>query len=305
MIKRILTGSLIFLLTALMIASRFISIYFFDLFVMLISFTATYEMLKIYIKKDETVLPIKNRSYIILSLIYCYIAYLCYSAAKTILYALIYQIIAILFIFIIAFIIDIIYLSKLRKRNYEIENSKLLFSTFTTLKIMLYPITLISTLYGFGLSGMNITFGVIMVVLVFVVTMFTDVFAYAIGLSFHKGVLASQISPKKSISGAIGGLLGGIIGALSVFLVCEYVLKNNPFEVYGQVKTIVFFALAGVMGSVCTQIGDLVASYVKRNAGIKDYGSIFPGHGGMMDRIDGLMFTSTFIFIMMSLIFII
>ena len=305
MLKRSLTGLVIALLTTLAIASRYLSIYFFDLFVMIISFTATYEVLKVYIKKDESVLPIKNRSYIILSLIYCYVAYMCYSVAKTMLYALVYQLVSIFIIFIIAFIIDLIYLAKARKMGVEIENSKLLFSTFTTLKIMLYPITLISSLYGYGLAGMNITFGTIMVISVFAVTMLTDVFAYIFGMAFHKGVLASQISPKKSISGAIGGMFGGILGAALMLLLCLFVLKTNPFEIYGLKRTIAFFVIIGVVGSITTQIGDLVASFIKRNAQIKDFGSIFPGHGGMMDRIDGLMLTSAFTMITMTLLFLI
>ena len=133
--------------------------------------------------------------------------------------------------------------------------------------------------------------------------MCTDVFAYCFGMSFHKGVLASQISPKKSITGTIGGVFGGLVAGAGVLLVCMFALKENPFAVFPLWKTITFFVLAGVFGSAFTQIGDLVASAIKRNVGVKDYGKIFPGHGGMMDRVDGLMFTSTFIFAISTLIF--
>lgn len=305
MLKRTLTGLVIALITALMIASRYLTIYFFDFFVMLISYIATYEVLKVYIKKDDSVLPIKNRSYIILSLIYCYMVYMCYSMAKTILYAIIYQLVSIMIILIVAFIIDIVYLAKLRKAGIEIENSKLLYSTKSTLQIALYPITLLGTLYGFGIVGMDITFGTVLVITIFAVTMLTDVFAYLFGMAFHKGVLASQISPKKSISGAVGGLFGGLVGATTIFCICNFALKTNPFAGYELWRTITFFSLVGLFGSIITQIGDLFASYLKRNAGIKDFGNIFPGHGGMMDRLDGLMFTSTLTFILMALIFII
>lgn len=305
MLKRSLTGLVILLITALAIASRYVSIFFFDFFVMLISFTATYEVLKIEIKKENLDIPIKNRSYIYLSLAYCYVCYMCYSLAKTVLYAVVYQLIAFIVMFIIAFITDLVKLAKLRKAGLEVPHSELLSSTLKTLKIMLYPVTLISTLYGFGIAGMGKDFGTIMVVLIFAVTMLTDVMAYVVGMSFHKGVLASQISPKKSISGSIGGLLGGVIGAGVVFAIAEFVLSVNPLDVYPLWKQITFYSVVGVVGSICTQLGDLVASYIKRGAGVKDFGNIFPGHGGMMDRIDGLMLTSTLTFLSMIVIFLI
>lgn len=305
MLKRSLTGLVILTLTALAIASRYISIFFFDFFVMLISFTATYEILKVELKTENPDIPIKNRSYLYLTLAYCYICYMCYSIAKTVVYAILYQLIAFVIMFIIAFITDIFYLAKARKQGIDIPNNALLSSTFKTVKIMLYPITLISTLYGFGLAGMGKDFGTMIVILIFAVTMLTDVMAYVVGMTFHKGVLASQLSPKKSISGSIGGLLGGLIGAASVYLICEFALKTNPFAIYSLVEQITFFSVVGLFGSIATQIGDLLASYVKRNAGIKDYGKIFPGHGGMMDRMDGLMFTSTIAFISMIIIFLI
>lgn len=305
MLKRSLTGLVILALTALAIASRYVSIFFFDFFVMLISFTATYEVLKLEIKKENFEQPIKNRSYIYLSLAYCYVCYMCYSLAKTVLYAVIYQLISFVVIFIIAFITDLIKLAKLRKAGLEVPHGELISSTLKTLKIMLYPVTLISTLYGFGIAGMGKDFGTMMVILVFAVTMLTDVLAYVVGMTFHKGVLASQISPKKSISGSIGGLLGGLIGAAAVFCVCEFLLKANPFDVYPLWKQLTFFSVVGFIGSICTQLGDLVASYIKRGAGIKDFGNIFPGHGGMMDRIDGLMLTSTLTFLSMIVIFLI
>lgn len=305
MLKRTLTGAAILLITALAILGRSVSIFFFDCFVMVISFVACYEMIKIQVAKEDPELKIKNRSYIYLSLAYCYIVYMCYAMAKTYLYAIVYQLIAFVVMFIIAFIVDIIYLAKLRKAQIEIPTEKLLESTFATIKLMLYPVTLISTLYGFGISGMAKDFGTYIVILILAVTMLTDVFAYIFGMTFHKGVLASQLSPKKSISGAIGGLFGGILASALVYIVTNLLLNNNPFAGYSDAQVIVFFALVGIVGSVLVQIGDLVASYIKRKSGVKDYGKIFPGHGGMMDRIDGLMMCSMFTFLSMIFIFLI
>lgn len=304
MLKRTLTGAVILLITALAIAARSISIYFFDLFVLVLSFVATYELIKANLVEEQQInLQKKNTSYAYIPLIYCYLCYMSYSVAKTVTYAIIYQIIMFLVCYLISFIIDLMYLAKLRKNNIEIDQQYVLRSTKISASIMLYPITLIGTLYGFGIAGTNAILGTVLVITVFLVTMATDVFAYIFGMAFHKGVLASQISPKKSISGAIGGIVGGVVVAAGVYLVCAFVLKSNPFAAYETWKVIVFFAVVGVLGSIFTMIGDLVASAIKRKIGIKDFGRIFPGHGGMMDRIDGLCFTSTLVFVVATLIF--
>lgn len=304
MLKRTLTGAVILLITALAIAARSISIYFFDLFVLVISFVATYELIKANLVEEQQInLQKKNTSYAYIPLIYCYLCYMSYSVAKTVTYAIIYQIIMFLVCYLISFIIDLMYLAKLRKNNIEIDQQYVLRSTKISASIMLYPITLIGTLYGFGIAGTNAILGTVLVITVFLVSMATDVFAYIFGMAFHKGVLASQISPKKSISGAIGGIVGGVVVAAGVYLVCAFVLKSNPFAAYETWKVIVFFAVVGVLGSIFTMIGDLVASAIKRKIGIKDFGRIFPGHGGMMDRIDGLCFTSTLVFVVATLIF--
>jgi CDP-diglyceride synthetase len=77
------------------------------------------------------------------------------------------------------------------------------------------------------LSQVSVQDGTTLVITVIAITMCTDVFAYLFGMAFHKGILASQISPKKSISGAIGGLFGGIIASAGVFLICYYCLNHS------------------------------------------------------------------------------
>ena len=304
MLKRTLTGAVIFLVTALMIFSRSYSIYFFDFFVMAISYVATYEIIKANLIEESNLnLPKKNLCYIYLPLIYCYLCYMSYSMAPSVLTSIVYQVFAFLLMILVAFIIDLVYLKNLRKSGIEIPNELLLRGTKITAQIMLYPITLIGTLYGFGVSGTNLLLGTVLVVTVILVTMLTDVFAYLFGMAFHKGILASQISPKKSISGSIGGIIGGLVASAGVLLFSMFILKTNPFDVYPLWKVILFFSLSGTIGSFFVQIGDLIASAIKRRVGIKDFGKIFPGHGGMMDRIDGMMFASTFIFIIATIMF--
>ncbi len=137
---------------------------------------------------------------------------------------------------------------------------------------------------------------------VFAVSAFTDVFAYLFGGLFGKRKLCPQISPKKTIEGAIGGILGGLLGSAFVYLVFEVLLPlaGMPQFGFGSFNLSVFnrilsYFLIGLFGSILTQIGDLLASLVKRFCGVKDYSHILGAHGGIMDRFDGILLNSVFV----------
>lgn len=121
----------------------------------------------------------------------------------------------------------------------------------------------------------------------------TDTFAYAVGRRFGKHKL-TVISPKKSIEGSIGGTIGAIIFALGyTYIVKQYVDLGLSYVVI----TVIVLIL-----SILSQIGDLAASSIKREMDVKDYGNLLPGHGGMLDRIDSLIFIAPFayfLFVMM------
>ena len=113
----------------------------------------------------------------------------------------------------------------------------------------------------------------------------TDIFAYFVGSKFGKHKLCPNISPKKSVEGAIGGIVGAVL--LNVLLLL--VFKKFVFE--GEARlSYIGVALLSVVLSVVSMFGDLAASTVKRNFGIKDFGKLLPGHGGIMDRFDSALF---------------
>ena len=123
-------------------------------------------------------------------------------------------------------------------------------------------------------------------IFMFIGAWMTDVFAYFTGRLFGKHKLIPEISPKKTVEGAIGGVLGCVIANVILYAVYDNFIFENPVHNYFPI------VVASVITSVVGMCGDLTASLIKRNYGIKDFGNLIPGHGGIMDRFDSIMFVS-------------
>lgn len=119
------------------------------------------------------------------------------------------------------------------------------------------------------------------ILLPFVMAFLADSGAYFIGKRFGKHKLAPKISPKKTIEGVFGGVLGSVVGVLIYCLVLQLCFGRQIQYIYALV-----YGLVGAVGSV---FGDLSFSAVKRQVGIKDFGNLIPGHGGMLDRFDSMV----------------
>lgn len=117
----------------------------------------------------------------------------------------------------------------------------------------------------------------------------TDIMAYFTGMALGKHKLCLKISPKKTIEGAVGGVLGSVIicGAFGYFFAHEYWIHA---------------LIIGGLGGVFSQLGDLTASIFKRKMDIKDYGNLIPGHGGVLDRFDSVLFTAPLVYYYIQLI---
>jgi phosphatidate cytidylyltransferase len=146
------------------------------------------------------------------------------------------------------------------------------------LVIVIYPAIGFGAIYALRFYDLhNIGF-------LFAITIFTDVFAYIVGINFGKHRLAVKISPKKSWEGSFGGTFFAVVFTM----IYIYAFK---VEFIGQIElNIVVSILLIVFISIVGQIGDLVASKLKRSYGIKDFSQLFPGHGGVMDRFDSVLF---------------
>ena len=125
----------------------------------------------------------------------------------------------------------------------------------------------------------------------------TDVYAYLAGKYFGKHHF-SKVSPKKSIEGCIGGLCGAVIMSLIFVYGATFLTTFEPI----QDKLYLYTAVFAVVLSIVSQIGDFVASSIKRYAEVKDYGNLLPGHGGMLDRVDSVIFIAPLLYILVSLI---
>ncbi|MBR4530345.1 MAG: phosphatidate cytidylyltransferase [Lachnospiraceae bacterium] len=116
-----------------------------------------------------------------------------------------------------------------------------------------------------------------------------DTSAFFAGKFFGRHKLAPVLSPKKTVEGAIGGVAGSVLAGFVFSLIMGYIL--------GDYRTIPFFIVATALESVITQLGDLVASGIKRDHQIKDFGRIIPGHGGIMDRFDSVIPAAPFAYL--------
>lgn len=157
----------------------------------------------------------------------------------------------------------------------------------------LYGPVMLSFLY---LTRTGLAAGKYLVWFVFLCSWGSDTCAYAVGVLFGKHKMTPKLSPKKSIEGAIGG----IVGAALLFALYIYLIEQR-FELAQFGISPVGAAALGAVGALVSMVGDLAASAIKRDYGIKDYGKLIPGHGGIMDRFDSVIIVAPLIYIGLSL----
>ena len=295
--KRLLTGAVILLITIGFICLRQFSLYFFDAFALVIMYGALFEVTRIQkqLNKDVTIWLL-----FVVPVLECAI----FIFAQGYLIFLLQLALALLII-LVSLSKEIMGYSK--KRNIAggkpLENIPDLFGeTKNNLMIFAYPILPLS--FMFAINHIGFELGYLGIIMIFVVAMMTDTFAYLVGSKFGKKKLIPEVSPKKSVEGFFGGFLGAILGIVILFLIIFY---TNWLGIYASTEKgiiICAFIIIAIIGSYANQLGDLIASAYKRKAGVKDFSNIFPGHGGFMDRVDGLMFVSIVVYLVIALMFV-
>lgn len=157
---------------------------------------------------------------------------------------------------------------------------------------VIFPFLLIAKI-PFGIKGFNPK----IIISIFILIWTNDTFAYIVGKSIGKHKLIEKISPKKTIEGFIGGIVFSVIAGI---LISKFYIQAKPNH---QSLSLIIWTVSAVIISVFSTLGDLIESKFKRIAGVKDSGNIMPGHGGILDRLDSIIFVAPFVYLFYQILY--
>lgn len=187
-----------------------------------------------------------------------------------------------LIFFIFVFIISLFMLLLIKNKKYRLEHISVAFLMSTLIPMFLSSLIVLRKM-PVSIIG-DEKMGFVMMFLPLICVIITDTFALFTGMLFGKHKLAPSISPKKTVEGAVGGSFFGVLTFVGIAFLAEHYIGVNV--------NIPVFALAGLLTSVIGQFGDLYMSLIKRHCDLKDFGNLMPGHGGVLDRFDSLIFAA-------------
>ncbi|MDR2571225.1 MAG: phosphatidate cytidylyltransferase [Oscillospiraceae bacterium] len=200
----------------------------------------------------------------------------------------------VVFIFMSMLLIEVI-LSYKTKKHIKFRLIPIALAAGILIPYMLSSLVSLKSMYYFTGVFLDITpYGHLLVLLPIVSAFLTDSGAYFIGVAIGKRKAFPNISPNKTVEGCVGGIISGTAG----IMIYGMIIANTTN------LTVIFPALViyGIIGAVITEFGDLVFSFIKRKCGIKDYGKLIPGHGGMLDRFDSMIFTAPTMYLLVILL---
>lgn len=284
--KRAISSVFIMLTIVLAIASKFLVGEIFDVFIAVVGIVGALEMCNILDKMDIKVSRFLASMYI--AVLYMVIIFPINDGAS-----LTTVLIWVLCSFV-AYALAIFVYELFNQKENKAQNALSL--TLNSLRVMLYPSFLIGMFFiinhleAFSTIAVKTPYlSFIMIVFICGTAILSDTFAYLVGSTLHGPKLCPKISPNKTWSGAIGGVIGGTVMGLIVYFITKNV-SSMEIILTGTHLNLAWFMVLGAIGSVVGQVGDIFESWLKRKAGVKDSGNFIPGHGGMLDRIDALMF---------------
>ena len=251
---------------------------FYDVLVLIFMFTASYEMMRVIEGKFAP--PIKICVYI--QVVLGYVAFRVANWAGHGNWGISASFGTLIIMIVVSFIITMFY------KKYTMSN------ILSTIFILIYPLGLLSYLLAVNYVGE--AYREAGILFVFGATSLVDSMALFVGSAFRGKKLAPQISPNKTISGAIGGLIGGVLSGIIIYLLMDAGFLGMQPIMATTWQNLLLYTAIGLGVSVACQSGDLIASYIKRYCAVKDYSNFLPGHGGFMDRIDGVLVAGIFVF---------
>ncbi len=298
--KRVISASAVFVVMALMIVSRLLTPYIFDVCVLIFGTVGVLEVVRAFANKGKAIN--ENLASTFMLVLYIGVVFAILSKG-TLLQLLLYFGCIVVAYFVISIVLAIAFKEVTKKEmlrsNYMGSYRKyVILKAFRTIGVLVYPsllfvlLILINHMDAFFVSttikSINVFIDFV-IIATFVCATFTDTFAMLIGCKVRGPKLCPKISPNKTVSGAIAGLVFGIIGVMGIYML--YSLNSGFVAVIETLGvTWVPIVVLGVFAPILTQIGDITASLIKRRCGIKDFSNLIPGHGGIMDRVDGLLF---------------
>jgi len=185
-----------------------------------------------------------------------------------------------------AFLVALLAIYVLAFPRYDSEQISMAFFGF------FYVALTISYIYRLRISDG----GAYSVWLIFIASWGADTMAYLTGILFGKHKIAPILSPKKTVEGCIGGVLGSTL----IGLIYSLIFVDELSAVYSN--PVLLFVIVSAVASIVSMIGDMAASAIKRNKNIKDYGKLIPGHGGILDRFDSVIFVAPIIYFLLKFI---
>ena len=299
---RIITGTVLALTLLLVIWSRVLTPYIFDFFMGAFTIVAIIEVARV----------LERRQIVVNTLVVgCYPAILFVGLAIGLanklgyIYYFAYILLSMVVVFVLNFVLAICMknTTNREKERYGIYSSDVEYAFQKAMNselVLIYPGLLGCLMFvvnhfmefktiSAGLLGQFDILSTFIIVLLFVITIFTDTFALIVGSFIGGKKLCPRISPKKTISGAVGGLIFATLAGMVTFYIFHLFPEFKDLLAVWDIavwQIVVISFVASMVG----QIGDLVASMLKRSSRVKDYGTLLPGHGGVMDRVDGLLF---------------
>lgn len=254
----------------------------YPIFLGIISAIAAWELLRVFgfDRRFEISLP----SYLVAGLLPAF-AHDFFIHGDQISYILIVGIVIFTFLLYLAMVCVIGKEVVMRRNEEKTEGGKQKILGFTDVAAVFMSVTYVSVSFTSMALTRYMKHGNYIFVLVFVAAWMCDIFAYFTGRIFGKHKLAPNLSPKKTVEGSIGGIIFSIGGCMLYGFIVESITGINA--------RYLILALIGLILSVVSQIGDLWASLIKREYGVKDYSRMMPGHGGIMDRFDSVLAIST------------